>query len=103
VDAAEDWLVREGVLRPSGETTIERMVYAARAQAEGRMFADIVGQLGQGKREGLDALCAPTGATAPSPASPLHPELRRQRRCSPSASGLRSFGPSCPTTWTGTA
>ncbi len=56
VDATEAWLVREGVLRPSGETTIERLVYAARAQAEGRLFADIAGQLGQRQREALDAL-----------------------------------------------
>lgn len=37
VDAAEDWLVRERLLRPGGETTIERLVYASRAQAEGRL------------------------------------------------------------------
>jgi Domain of unknown function (DUF4158) len=58
VDVAEDWLVREGLLRPSGETTIERLVYAARAQAEGRLFADIAGSLGEAQRLALDALCA---------------------------------------------
>ncbi|MFN2506066.1 MAG: DUF4158 domain-containing protein, partial [Acidimicrobiales bacterium] len=58
VDAAEDWLSRQGFLRPAGETTIERLVYGARAQAEGRLFADIAGQLGQEQRLALDALCA---------------------------------------------
>ena len=33
-------------------------MYAARSQAETRLFADIAGQLGQGQREALDALCA---------------------------------------------
>ncbi len=32
--------MREGLLRPSGETTIERLVYAARSRAEGRLFAE---------------------------------------------------------------
>ena len=58
VDAAEDWLLREGLLRPTGETTIERLVYTARAQAEERLFAQIVGQLGEEQRLALDALCA---------------------------------------------
>lgn len=58
VDVAEDWLVREGLLRPGGETTIERLVYSARAQAEARLFAAIAGQLGEEQRQALDALCA---------------------------------------------
>src|SRR5919202_713704 len=58
VDAAEDWLSRQGLLRPAGETTIERLVYTARAPTEGCLFADIAGQLGDEHRLALDALCA---------------------------------------------
>jgi len=42
---ADDWLVREGILRPAGETTMARLVYAARVTAERRLFARVAGQL----------------------------------------------------------
>ncbi len=40
-DAATDWMVRVGVLRPQGETTIERLVYQVRNQAEDILFDQI--------------------------------------------------------------
>jgi hypothetical protein len=37
--AALDWLVSEGILRPHGETTLERLIYQARNQAEASRLA----------------------------------------------------------------
>ncbi len=45
VDAARDWLVAEGTLRPHGETTLERLIYQARYQAEERLFEQDVSEL----------------------------------------------------------
>jgi hypothetical protein len=45
LDASVEWVVREGLLRPRGETTLERLVYAARAAAEDALFATIAAQL----------------------------------------------------------
>ena len=44
LDAAEDWLLHEGLLRPVGETTIERLMYAARAEAEEALFTALAGR-----------------------------------------------------------
>jgi TnpA family transposase/adenosyl cobinamide kinase/adenosyl cobinamide phosphate guanylyltransferase len=54
--AAMDWLVSEGILRPHGETTLERLIYQARNQAEDVLFEQIAGQLSPEDRERLDHL-----------------------------------------------
>ena len=61
LDAAEDWMIREQVLRPAGGTTIERLVYAAWATAEDEIFARIREQLAPGQCEGLDGICLTDG------------------------------------------
>jgi len=61
VQAAEDWLIQEDRLRPTGETTIERLVYAVRARAEEALFARIAAQLTPAQRKQLDALCQTEG------------------------------------------
>lgn len=63
--AAEDWLVREGVLRPVGETTITRLVYGARVTAERQLFVRIAGQLTPEQIDRLDALCQTGGHDSP--------------------------------------
>jgi TnpA family transposase len=55
-DAATDWMVRAGVLRPQGETTIDRLVYSVRNQAEETLFEQIAAQLSEEDRAKLDAL-----------------------------------------------
>ena len=55
-DAAIDWMVRVGVLRPQGETTIDRLVYQVRNQAEDALFEQIAAQLSEEDRSKLDAL-----------------------------------------------
>lgn len=55
-DAATDWMVRMGVLRPQGETTIERLIYRARTQAEEEVFEQILAQLSVEDQAKLDAL-----------------------------------------------
>lgn len=57
LDAAEDWLFREGLLRPSGETTIERLIYQSRAQAEEELFARMTAPLSPEQHSQLDRLC----------------------------------------------
>ena len=57
LDAATDWLVREGVLRPLGETTLARLIYGARATAEEALFAAVAARLTDAERAALDALC----------------------------------------------
>lgn len=54
--AAMDWLVSEGILRPHGETTLERLIYQARHQAEDRLFEQIAVQLTPEDRAHLDRL-----------------------------------------------
>jgi adenosyl cobinamide kinase/adenosyl cobinamide phosphate guanylyltransferase len=54
--AAMDWLVSEGILRPHGETTLERLIYQARNQAEDVLFEQIANQLSPEDRERLDHL-----------------------------------------------
>jgi TnpA family transposase len=61
LDAAEDWLVRQGLLRPTGESTIERLLYSARAAAEEELFAFMAGQLTQSQAHSLDELCRTNG------------------------------------------
>ncbi len=45
-----DWLVSEGILRPHGETTLERLIYQARNQAEDGLCEQIAAQLTQEDR-----------------------------------------------------
>jgi TnpA family transposase/adenosyl cobinamide kinase/adenosyl cobinamide phosphate guanylyltransferase len=54
--ASMDWLVSEGILRPHGETTLERLIYQARTQAEELLFEHIAAQLSSEDRERLDQL-----------------------------------------------
>jgi len=54
--AAMDWLVSEGILRPHGETTLERLIYQARNQAEDVLFEQIALQLSPEDRKRLDHL-----------------------------------------------
>ena len=49
--AAADWLVSEGILRPAGETTLMRLIYQARNQAEEVLFQQIVAQLTEEERQ----------------------------------------------------
>jgi hypothetical protein len=63
--AAMDWLVREGILRPHGETTLERLIYRARNQAEEGLFEQIARQLPPEDRVRLDALLDTSTATSP--------------------------------------
>lgn len=62
--AAMDWLVREGILRPQGETTLERLIYRARNQAEDVLFEQMVRQLTPEDRAKLDALLDTSTATS---------------------------------------
>jgi TnpA family transposase len=55
-DAATDWMVRVGVLRPQGETTIDRLVYQVRNQAKDTFFEQIAEQLSLEQRTKLDTL-----------------------------------------------
>jgi len=54
--AAEDWLLHEELPRPAGETTIERLMYAAHAEAEEALFAALAGRLTSDQGTALDAL-----------------------------------------------
>jgi hypothetical protein len=55
-NAAMDWLVAEGILRPHGETTLERLIYQARNQAEDGLCEQISAQLTPEDRAQLDGL-----------------------------------------------
>jgi hypothetical protein len=55
-NAAMDWLVSEGILRPHGETTLERLIYQARNQAEDGLCEQIAAQLTPEDRAQLDSL-----------------------------------------------
>jgi len=55
--AAQDWLVQEQILRPTGEKTIDTLVYSARTHAETLLFAQMAGQLTPDMCTQLDALC----------------------------------------------
>jgi TnpA family transposase len=56
--------VSEGILRPHGETTLERLIYQARTQAEETLFETFAAQLGQEDRERLDGLLVSSGETS---------------------------------------
>lgn len=54
--AAVNWLAAESLLRPQGATTLERLIYQSRAQAEDLLFATIAAQLTDEHRAALDGL-----------------------------------------------
>ena len=62
--AAIDWLVSEGILRPHGETTLERLIYQARNQAEEALFQQIAAQLTEEDRKRLDQLLSTDTGTS---------------------------------------
>ncbi len=62
--AAMNWLAREGILRPHGDTTLERLIYRARNQAEDVLFEQIARQLASEDRAKLDALLDTSTATS---------------------------------------
>jgi hypothetical protein len=76
LDAAEEWLVKEGILRPAGETTIERILYGARAEAEEALFAALAEQLEEGQRDQLDDLCRTEGRLSRLAELSQPPQLR---------------------------
>jgi hypothetical protein len=55
-NAAMDWLVSEGILRPHGETTLERLIYQAHNQAENGLCEQIAAQLTPEDHAQLDGL-----------------------------------------------
>ncbi len=57
LEAADAWMVRQGILRPMGRTTVERIIYQARHEAEEALFKGIASQLSQEQCARLDALC----------------------------------------------
>lgn len=57
LDEAEEWLLREGLLRPAGETTLERLVYRARNEAEDDLFLHLTSRLDEKECRRLDSLC----------------------------------------------
>jgi TnpA family transposase len=57
LEAADAWMIRQGILRPMGRTTVERIIYQARHEAEESLFQNIASQLSQEQCEQLDALC----------------------------------------------
>lgn len=62
--AAIDWLVREGILRPHGESTLEGLIYQARNQAEEVLFGQVTAQLLPADGERLDGLLETTTGTS---------------------------------------
>jgi len=64
LSAAMDWLVREGILRPQGETTLERLILKARNQAEEFLFEQVATQLTEEDRTKLDALLDTSAGTS---------------------------------------
>ena len=62
--AAMDWLVTFGILRPHGETTLERLIYQARHQAEEELFEQVAAQLGAEDRAHLDCLLDTSAGTS---------------------------------------
>ncbi len=65
LEAADTWMVRQGILRPMGRTTIERILYQARHEAEESLFKNIASQLSEEQRERLDALCQTNQGKSP--------------------------------------
>ena len=62
--AAMDWLVSEGILRPHGETTLERLIYQARNQAEEALFDQLAAQLSPEDCCRLDCLLDSSSGTS---------------------------------------
>ena len=54
-EAVTEWLVRHGVLRPQGETTLERLVQQVHTRTEEDLFAQIAAQLSAEQGTWLDA------------------------------------------------
>ena len=82
LDAAAEWLLHEGLFRPSGETTIERLMYTARAEAEEALFSRITGQLTpEQSMVGSCFLVAKGKAGAGVPRRPCRMFSHRQFRC----------------------
>jgi hypothetical protein len=86
-DAATDWMVRVGVLRPQGETTIDRLIYQVRNLAEDTFFEQIAAQLSEEHRSKLDAILDTSagdsrlvwlGAPPRAASVPLNPENRKR-------------------------
>jgi TnpA family transposase len=61
LDAAEDWILHERLLRPLGETTIERLMFSARAEADEALFTAMVSRLTSAQCAGLDDVCRTEG------------------------------------------
>lgn len=59
-EAVTEWLARQGVLRPQGETTLERLVQQVHARSEEDLFAQIAAQLSAEQGAGLDVLLETT-------------------------------------------
>jgi len=95
-DAATDWMVRAGVLRPQGETTIDRLVYQVRNRAEDTLFEYLVQQLSEEDRRKLDALLVPLMGTVASLGWALHHGRLLFRRLTRSVSAWCWFGKRYP-------
>lgn len=74
LELAQSWIARQGILPPAGKTTIERMVYHVRHQAEEELFERIAGQLAQPQRDQLDALCQTNQGKSPLAALAAEPQ-----------------------------
>jgi hypothetical protein len=57
-EAVTEWLVQHGVLRPQGETTLERLVQQVHTRTEEDLFAQIAAQLSAEKGTGLETTAA---------------------------------------------
>ena len=84
--AAMDWLVSEGILRPHGETTLERLIYQARNQAEEALFDQLAAQLSPGTAAAW--IVSWTAAVEPARLPGWQPR-RARPRCSPSKKNAR--------------
>ncbi len=65
LEAADDWIAQQGIMRPIGRTALERIVYRVRPEAERDVFESIANQLSQAQREQLDALCQTNQGKSP--------------------------------------
>lgn len=74
LEFAHAWLTCQGVFPPNGKTTIERIVYRVRHQAEKDLFGRIADQLTLSQREQLDALCQASQGKSPLAALAAQPQ-----------------------------
>lgn len=65
LEAADDWITRQGIMRPIGRTALERIVYRVRPEAERELFESVANQLTQAQRDQLDALCQTNQGKSP--------------------------------------